>query len=424
MSRSKLLCAMVFVMAFAISQVSADFVKTKWEYNKAIRGQASSKLSYMSLDRETLLNSAPGYADLRIIDGDGKETPYKLIESTGEAEVESIRPTATNVSVVPGKYSSVTLNLGKHIRSNRLLIDTPDQNFTCRVEVAGMDGNGPWEVLRSDAYIFDFSRDKNAKSAEVTYPESDYSILRVRIFACGGRVIKANGATVIWKRPTPRKSVVLFSGKGSISEDTKNHATKILLKLPGSNLPGGTVRILSSTPNYQRQVGVFGSRDGKNWESIGDGYLLKYNAGKFNGNVSNIGFGSGEYNHVKLLIYNGDDQPISIDEVTLETPQRQLAFMPKTGMNYKLFYGNHNASVPDYDIQSLYGYLSTATSKTLQLTLGQQERNSDFVKVVVTKPWLESNQWVIWAAMGAAMVVLLAFVINLARQIKTGTPSS
>lgn len=414
----------MLVALLASSQADADFAKTKWKFCKTIQGQTTPKLSRVALDSEALLNSAPDYTDLRMIDSHGKETPFKLIELTGESEVESSEPTATNISIVPGKYSSMTLNLGKRMRSNRLLIDTPEQNFTCRVEIAGTNGSGPWEVLRNDAYIFDFSHGSKARSPEVTYPESDYDTLRVRIFADGGRIIKAKGATVVWKRPTTRQSTVLYDGKGSISQNSKDKTTEISLKLKGHNLPTGTVRVFSPTINYQRRIEVQGSSDGKTWDSIGDGYILKYKSEKFSGDISNIGFGSGTYDRIKVVIHNGDDEPIAIDRIRLETPERQLAFAPKPDASYKLFYGNTNATSPNYDIQSLFGYLADSTSKTAQLTLGKQERNSDYVEIIVTKPWLEANPWVIWVAMVAAMAILIGFVLNLARQIKAGPPQS
>lgn len=414
----------ILISLLTASQVKADFDKTKWQFCKPIEGQSSSALGYITLDTEALLNSNPGYADLRVIDNQGKETPFKLIESTGEAEIESTQATATNITSLPGKYSSITLNLGKRMPSNRLLINTPDHNFTCRVEVAGMNETGTWEVLRDDAYIFDFSRGNNARSAEVTYPECDYSTLRVRIFADNKRVIKASGATIVWKQPTTRKSTVLYDGKGTIRENTKDKTTEISLKLKGSNIPSGSIQIFSPAINYQRNVEVMGSRNGKDWTFIGDGYVLEYKAAKFNGEISNIGFSGGNYSRIKVVIHNEDNDPIPVNRLVIGTQERQLAFTPRTGTSYKLFYGCANAMYPNYDIQSLYGYISNSGLVKDLFILGPQETNPDYVKIVVTKPWLEANPWVIWVAMIAVMVVLIAFVLKLARQIKAGTPPS
>ncbi|HEY3297673.1 MAG TPA: hypothetical protein VGK34_03370 [Armatimonadota bacterium] len=424
MSRNKWIFAAMVLAVLAASQARADFDKTKWEFCRTISGQTNAKLSRLPLDRDVLLNASPYYSDLRIIDNQGKETPFKLLELTGAAEIKSVKPTATNISVVPGKYSSMTLNIESRMNSNRLLIDTPEKNFTCRVEVAGQNGDGPWEVLRSDAYIFDFSRGNHARSAEVTYPESDYSTLRVRIFADNGRIIKATEATVVWKQPIAQRNTVFFNGKGTLIENSKDKTTEISLRLKGDNLPAGTMRMVSPTINYQRRIDMLGSRDGKTWESIGSGYILKYRTEKFKADVSNVGFDGGVYSRVKVVIHNGDDEPIFVDRIMLETPERQLAFAPKAGVSYRLFYGNKSATAPSYDIQSLYAYLSGSASKQTPFTLGPQERNPDYVVVIAKKPWLEAYPWAIWAAMGAAMAVLIAFVLNLARQIKAGPPSA
>lgn len=422
MSSYRIIYIALLSLIFIGSSVSADFDKTKWEFCKAIKGQVNTNLAYVLLDREVLLNSAYDYTDLRIIDSIGKEKPFKLIELIGKYAIESIIPKATNISVVPGKYSSITLNLGKRMRSNRLLINTTDENFICRVEIAGTNGSGPWEVLRSDAYIFDFSRGNRARSAEVTYPESDYNTLRIRIFADGKRIIKANGATVVWKKSQSRKTTVLYDGKGTKTENLKNKTTEISMKLPGSNLPAGSVRILSSTPNYQRQISVLGSHDGKNWNYIGNGYILKYKTEKFKENVSNIGFHAGYYDHIKIEICNGDDEPISVDRVVLDTEARRLVFEPERKMNYKLFYGNRSVISPVYDIQNLYNYLSGSASRSAELVLGPQLPNPDYIKVIIRKPWLETNKWVIWIATGAVMLILIAYILKHAKQLKAGTP--
>lgn len=421
MRRNSYTIAASLAILITACQANADFTPSKWQFSKAIHGQAGGKLTYVSLDKDVLLNSSLGFEDLRVVDGNGKETPFKLVDDREQPEAKSISVAPTNVSSLPGKYRSMTLNLAGGGHSNRLSIITPDKNFTCRVQVAARYGSGPWEILKNDAYIFDFSHEGNARRmVAVTYPETDARSLRVRIFADRGRVIRADSATVELNKSATRRATVLYDGKGTATQNQKNKSTEILLTLGGVDLPAGTVKLFSPAMNYQRRVDVEASSDGKTWSYLGNGYILKYKTDRLHEDISDIRFEGGNYNRIRLTIHNADNEPIPLSRVFVETPERKLAFIPKERSTYKLYYGNTQASVPVYDIQGLYGYIS-GMPKSVSLTLGAQERNPSYVPPAEPGPHIV-GPWLMWVSVAAAMVVLIVLLVNLGKKIKAAAP--
>ena len=64
-----------------------------------------------TLDRDVYENAREDLGDLRVVDDEGRETPY-LLARADERTVASVRPAMTDASFVRGQRAMVTLDFG------------------------------------------------------------------------------------------------------------------------------------------------------------------------------------------------------------------------------------------------------------------------------------------------------------------------
>jgi hypothetical protein len=104
----------------------------------------------------------------------------------------------------------------------------------------------------------------------------------------------------------------------------------------------------------------------------------------------------------KLIVQNGDDPPLPITAVHPQTMERRLYFDPGSRTGVKLYYGDEKAFHPVYDYAKLFQLQPDAA----RAELGPEERNAAFTGRPDDRPWSDRHQWVMWAALILAVVVL------------------
>ena len=406
------LCLMAFMILLG-GRAWSDFNVARWERYSPIKSPpgASAKYAQVTLNNDVYSGSRAGLSDLRVISNDGKEVAYKLLVDQGEVADTAYQADIQDKSTVPGKYNSFVLDLGKPgALSNRVEIQTSGANFTRKVEIDGGNDAVNWAVLRDDGYIFDFSRDYTARSTSVTYPDASYRYIRVKIWNYGEKPISVDGATVYRRKVQPAREEVFFQGLGTIVQNSEEKSTDITLDLGASGSPVSRLVIASPDTNYNRQVEIAGSKDGKEWSDVCAGGILKYDTPQFKGAESSVSCQGGGYRYLRVRIRNYDDQPIRVSKITVYGFRHRVFFPFKGGATYRLYYGNAEAQSPVYDIGETFKYL--ASEKPVQLALGPGVKNASFVKPIGTKTWFEENPWILWVVLLGAVVLLGLLVVR------------
>ena len=130
-----------------VSTSFADFTESEWQFSKPVQ-TTTSKDGYLrvSVDGEVYRRSQRSLADLRLVDDLGKETPYSIYVQRESTTVESYEPKIFNRALLPGAYSTLTLDLEQETESNTLVLKTSSRNFKRRVEIAGSNDRKQWLV--------------------------------------------------------------------------------------------------------------------------------------------------------------------------------------------------------------------------------------------------------------------------------------
>jgi len=413
------------VILFAVAGVAlADYQPENWRYFKDIRiGDLSDeeKLVKINLDQEVFNGAKDDLSDLRIVDNDGTETAYKLIVEKGIFSKSNVYPIRIlNNSFVPKEYNSFIVDFGKSgFLNSSLKINVSSENFKRRVEISGGNRVGDWRILKSDGYIYDYTDSQisfKSQNTTINYPENAYRYLQVKIFSGGEEPLRITGARVSKILQSTTKEISITPQR-EIIQNAAKRATEIIIDLEKRGWPTSSVLLESKNRNFNREIVIYESDDKSNWRRLGGGNIFNYQTAKFTGSDLSVSYSESGCRYLKIEIYNGDDQPISIDKISVKAVLRSIAFQAVPGKNYRLCYGNKNARFPEYDLEKYFRYLET--DNCLIADLAAEQNNPEFKeKIPPQKPLTERIPYLLPAVLILAVSILGFFIFRFMKETK------
>lgn len=397
--------SLLFIITLLLLAVPAyaDFQENNWQYKKSFRAEKEG-MHIIRLDTDILAHTKPGFEDLRVIDAQGKELPYRLLLPTSETYysqestlgVNSEVGTLNNV-IQENQYSSITFDLHQPTPNNViwLSLDT-DQDYLRQIKVEGSSDNRNWNLIHKDKI---YSVGKELENTKIIYPTVDYRLIRVTIDAVGQKALYIKEAKIGYT-PVEKKDFSALPGRISkIEQIEKDTVLTIDLAVKGYYIDHLTLE--TSGRNYNRAVATWHSNDGSTWSGLADGRIYHYQWSDYTALENTLSLRQVCARYIKLIIHNQDSPPLDIKEITLwgEVP-KILVDLP-TGVSY-LWYGNPGSEAPKYDLAQ-FSYLVQQKDLPL-LQASSEEINPGFLPI--EKPWTERNRWLLSAAMAGAAVVL------------------
>ena len=396
----------------------ADFTKSEWEFFKSLESTPSGD-GYLriSVDGEVYRSSQRSLADLRLVDDLGKETPYSIYAQRESTTQESYEPKIFNRAILPGAYSTLTLDLEQEAESNTLVLKTSSRNFKRRVEIAGSNDRKQWLVVKSDGYIFDFSGDQKIHLTTIRYPDSKYRYLQIKVWNGKEEPLTIEGASLSRVKTTPARRAVRSVRIHSREEDAKLKATVCVLDLSYENLPADFLTIDTPEENFSRMIEIQSGNDLKTWEISQQGDLYRFRTDKYSVEKKTLHFPEMRCRYLKLLIYNHDDPPLKLAAFEAQGVEEDLVCRTQPGRSYSLYYGNAQAHAPRYDFERLKNYLSLETISRVRL--GSQSKNDSFRSSGPKRPWTERQPVLFWGVLVLMVVGLGAYIVRLMMKVKT-----
>jgi hypothetical protein len=397
----------------------ADFKKADWQFFKAIDTHSAHAGGYIrfSLDGEVFHQSRLSLADLRILDDQRKEVPYALFEARETISEEQYTPRIFNQAVLPKAYSTLTLDLGKEIYNNKLVLKTQSKNFKRRVEIAGSADARRWFVLKDNAYIFDFSGEQKIQLTTITYPENNYRYLLVKVWNGPEPPLALEGADLfLVKTETPQRKLVPCKPV-SRQEDPKLKVSICVLDLNYRHFPCDLLTLETPEENFSRLVEIQGSNDLKEWQRHLQSEFYRFRTTKYEVEKKTFHFPEARDRYLKVIIYNYDDPPLRLASFEVQGIAKDLIFQSESNREYFLYYGNDQASAPHYDVERVKNYLNIETLPRVKLA--GENPNRDFVPHVPQKPWTESRPMLFWSVLVLLVLGLGSYIVRLMTKVKT-----
>ncbi len=348
-------------------------------------------------------------ADLRVIDDNGQEVPYVLYSKQRVEQRQWRNAKLEDLGyVAAGQYTHAIVDVGENPEPhNSIVLDSPETNFFAWVEVAASDDRRTWRVLRERAPIYRFRQDTLEGNQVVTYPESRARYLRLHISLQQDKPFQLHGCRVTQEVVEEAERVQLpVSGVADASAPAQQSWWRF--DMGARDVPVSEARFETSSAPFHRAVQVSASNDGKEWWLVGSGEIYRLSKGEqqpapqvAGQEVLRVEFSEVLTRYLRVAVFNRNDPPLEgLTVAVLGTP-RHVVFNQQPGRRYRLLYGNVMAKRPEYELARL------VNSKQMEAAaaggLSAEESNPNWSD---PRPWTEKHPWVLWAALGVAVVVL------------------
>jgi len=392
-----------------------------WKYRKRIPLTPGDGLAVVKLDREVYAAIGSRYYKMRIF-RDREEIPFvfgSLAPSLADRLLTNEQ--ILDQSIVPDVGLQFTVHRRYGGLHNKIEIFTGLQNFRNRVRVETSQDGSHWAVARNDGAIFSFSQDgREFGSTSVEYPVSRRPFLRVTIFGWtkNGSV---TGVAVDRKVEKAVPFEVFATLDPKITEDPKTNSTVAQIDLGMTGLPVYRLRLETSSPQFQRAVGVEASDDSQSWSYAGGGTIARLPGPEFTEEWLTVS-ASGGHRYFTLRVYNRDDKSIQVGRIQAEGPVDQLRFLAVTPGAYCLYYdgpGPELIAMPEYDLANV---LAKQSLPEHAWTLERQEPNPLYrPPAPPRKPWSEQHPAILYTVLGGAVLALGIATFRFAARLR---PSS
>jgi hypothetical protein len=351
-------------------------------------------------------------ADVRVIDNNNKETPFKIVSGRREDKKTDYSATMINNSFVPGQFSTVILDLGdKGKIVNNLNIVTSSENFQRSVHVQGSDDMNSWNTLKENIYIYDYTDRKGnlkVQNTKISFPDSLFRYLKIEISDENNNPVKIDAVRASQTISTSQREFERHP-QFSVFEDADSRSTEIIADLGKAGMPTNKLLLTASDANFNRAIIIYSSNDKSNWKMIGQGYIFRYNTSKFSGENMTVSYSETNNQYLKIQIINKDNMPLTFSGLSVYSVYRELIFPADKNSQYRLFYGNNDAYYPEYDLDKYFQYLDVENAQTALLS-ARKDNNQFVPKKEPEKPISEKIPYLLPGVLITVSMLLIIFV--------------
>jgi hypothetical protein len=401
--------------------VFAGFDLNSWQYTKQLKlaSFSGSQAVSFGIDQELMAGMKNQGEDLRIVDDQNKEIPYRIQLSRPYAKAEQLDGKILRNVRTPKQGTQVIFDAGSAGRQiNQLKFVAKNKNFQRNVAVWGSDDNKFWELLVKNTYTYDYTDVRAGVSLQKTDVQFNTTLYRYYKL----EISDPDGDPIIVQSLSGQ---FLEQAQGQeIRQELKflaveNHSEKqseIIINAENISVPMEAVLLQAEAENFNRQVTIYSSDDKKQWSFAGNAYIFRYNTPKFVGEQLRVALPGITKPYMRLVIKNNDNQPIGVTRVQAEFPERRVQFIAQSDRKYSVYYGNKSVSAPAYDINSYFQYYDD--SAILTATLGNQQDNPSFKAAEAPQAKPSLTEQFPYLLPGVFLVISAAMVLLAFRFIK------
>jgi hypothetical protein len=385
-----------------------------------------------------------GFADLRLYDDTGQETPFVIYEEKRLGEGPRRFPFKV-LSYEEGEDSrSIVLERPeKEPDYDSIEIVTPARDFQKSIRLEASEDRESWRPIGEDT-IFDFSSKVNLRKVHMDHPPLAARYLKVTINEEEGWKEEGTDVSLRYKdldfsvRETRGETFRVDSVMGHKSErsaheivdrtdwtgyeTSRDEEGATILELGRVNLPLTEISFDIADDYYYREVEVWASDTGS-----GEDYRRQTSASVYRIVGMAVPDATLELNglqakYLQLRILNQDNPPLEIQGVHFTWNRRNLYFLPQEGRDYALYFGNERVRAPQYETarlipnkpEVLVAYPSVEPKEVVPNATYSQRRDA-----------AEIQSWILYAVVLLLLVGLTAWGVKIVTQASNpseGTP--
>ena len=359
---------------------------------------------YVAVDETIWKHARPDLGDLRLY-VDQTETPYALVVERGSRQRGRQDVPVLQQSVVTGK-TQFLIDMSGLAEYDRVDLKLSAKNFVAHARVEGQDDpHGPrWAVL-GESILYDLSQENLGGNSMLRLPRSTYRYLRVTIDG----PVKPEDVKGAASEMREEQKPVWRDVAGSPKQQRQGKDTVLTFDV-AENIPVEqvTFSIDPAQPNFRRDVEIQNEKG--NWLGRGEvNRIHMVRAGrKIDSESQQVGFSAIGQKTIKVIIHNGDDPPLLLQNTRLQQLERRLYFEAPAQGRLTLYYGDEKLERPVYDYAKLFQQNKAAIAAQLEA----QAENAAYAGRPDDRPWSERHPAVLWIAIVAAVLVLGALALR------------
>lgn len=349
-------------------------------------------------------------ADLRIYGinetGDTIEAGY-IIEETDDEIIQTEQSFTMLNEVKKDQVYYYTFKPDKKVRINEIALNFSLNNFDWKINLLGSNDNENWYTILENYRIVSIQNEKQLYTfSTLFFKTTEYAYYQVQIAAKENPNLQSAKIT-----HTETKSGIFktYSNQLFIYENKENNQTEITVQLK-ELVPVNRISIHSSSSfDFYRDFDIEILRDStktekgyiKNYENIYHGIYTSIHQPAY---VFECQFAQ----ELRIIIHNGNNPAINIDSVEVSGFTHELLVRFTEPADYYFYYGNQQASLPDYDLQH---FVESIPSELTYLTLGAEEITAQ-ATANPAEPFFKNKAW-LWVLMGLVILILGWFSVKM-----------
>lgn len=409
MKKRNSLFVLLFLHSICFGQVG------DYQFMRNIEG-VSAQWHTIPLPSAMFLDLNNDLSDLRIygvtVKNDTVEAPYILKIGKEVVLNKTVQLQVLNQGKRNGMYF-ITLRIPTKESINKIALHFKQSNFDWIIRLEGSNNQRTWYELEQGIRVLSIKNEQTDYSyTDLNFDDSQYEYYRLSF--------KSKVKPILQSAETSRyssQSGISSSREVSFNrvEDKKNKLSILNINLVNA-MPIHKVEMgVGSTFDYYRPVRIEYVRDSvlkvKEMDSTYQyiyGTLFTGTLSSLEGRVFN--FSSTIINNARIVIYNGNNQPLDYSSIKLFSYRHELVARFTEPATYFLVYGNKRATKPNYDI-SLF---ENNIPKNLDsLKLGDEEVSAQAVFINKEQEPLFKNKIWLWGLLIVIILLLAWFTFRM-----------
>ena len=370
-------------------------------YFRDVKGSGDHQ-QYVVADETVWQHARPDLADLRLFSNQN-EVPYAMSIERGSSETERKEVRILQPASVGGK-TQFFLDMSGLTEYDHVQLRLNARNFVVKARVEGADDlhGAKWATL-ADTILYDLSDDNLGGNTTLRLRLTAYKYLRITLDG----PVKPSEVESAWANIKEEEKQVWRTIPAQPRQEQQGKDTVFTFSVP-KNVPVERLEfsIDPSQPNFRREVELQDDRKiGVGSGEISRVHMVRHSQ-KIDFEQSNLDLRGIQPEILKVIVHNGDDPPLKINEVHLQQYQRRIYFTSASAQ--QLYYGDEKLESPVYDYAKLFQKDPQAT----EVQLGPEQNNSAYTGRPDERPWSEKHPWVLWVAVIGAVLILGAMALR------------
>jgi hypothetical protein len=395
---------MLFVCAISLGQMS------EYNYKIELKG-VTNDWHRIVLPNSVFEELDTSLNDIRIFgitaENDTIEVPYLLKIKSEKIKNTTIRFRKINESFNASGHF-FTFEIPSETPVNIIKLDFEQQNFDWRVQLDGSQDNKEWFTISKDYRILSINNNLSSyQFSRISFPDSKYRYYRVFIETKDKPIL--NSATIDFKetKEADFQNYEISKFQSSRNSATKKTEIEITLK---ERIAVSLIKLnVEDSFDYYRPITIQYLTDSVETEK---GWKSNYQTLSTNTlssiEESSFRFKSRLLQKLKIIIYDGDNQPLAINSVETKGYMHELIGRFTQPAEFYLVYGNDKPMKANYDIAK---FANNIPEKSTELQLMQPQ----LIEKTATNsmgPLFKNKIW-LWLMMGLIILILGYFSLKM-----------